>query len=55
MMVCRLCSDQPSPDAPLCDECAKHSLLVAAPHWAATIQFAEDVGTVRDAGKVALL
>ena len=35
--------------------CAKHPLLVAAPHWAATIQLAEDVGAVRDAGAVAML
>ena len=55
MMVCRLCSDKPPANAPLCDECAKHPLLVAAPHWAATIQLAEDVGAVRDAGAVAML
>ena len=54
-MTCLLCSDHPSPDAPLCDECATHPLLVAAPHWAATIQLAEDVGAVRDAGAVAML
>jgi hypothetical protein len=54
-MTCRLCSDQPPPDASLCEECAKHPLLVAAPHWRKTIQLSEDVGLVRDAGAVALL
>ena len=54
-MVCRLCSDKPPANAPLCDECAEHPLLVAAPHWAATIQLAEDVGTVRADAAVALL
>jgi len=38
----------------MCPECAKHPLLVAAPHWRETIQLAEDVGAVRDAGVVAL-
>jgi hypothetical protein len=54
-MICRLCCDQPPPDAALCEECAKHPLLVAAPHWRETIQLAEYVGAVRDAGKVAML
>jgi len=53
-MACRLCSDQPPPDALLCEECAAHPLLVAAPHWQETIQLVEDVGAVRNAGRVAL-
>lgn len=54
-MTCRLCSDQPPPDALLCEACAAHPLLVAAPRWQETIQLAEDVGAVRDAGAVAML
>lgn len=53
-MTCRLCSDKPPEDAPLCPACAAHPLLVAAIHWAATIQLAEDAGLVRDAGRVAM-
>ena len=54
MMVCRLCTTPAPADAPLCPACAAHPLLVAAIHWAATIQLAEDAGLVRDAGRVAM-
>ena len=52
--ACRLCSDQPPPDAPLCEECAKHLFLVAALYWRETIQLAENVGVVRAADAVAM-